>query len=127
MVGFVIVSHSRILAEGVVELARMMAPDASIAAAGGMEDGSAGTSFEKIQAAIESVYSEDGVLVLMDMGSAVMTAEMVLESMEGKKIKLADCPIVEGAIAGTVNAGIGMSLDEIIGDLEKVGSISKLQ
>ena len=75
MVGFVIVSHSGNLAKSVVELTAIMAPSARIAAAGGMDDGGFGTSFEKIQAAIESVYSDDGVLVLMDMGSAVMTTE----------------------------------------------------
>ena len=85
MVGFVIVSHSGNLAKSVVELTAIMAPSARIAAAGGMDDGGFGTSFEKIQAAIESVYSDDGVLVLMDMGSAVMTTEMVIETFEGKK------------------------------------------
>ena len=62
----------------------MMAENANIAPAGGLEDGSMGTSFERIKSAIESVYLEDGVLVLMDMGSAVMTTEMVLEDLEGK-------------------------------------------
>ena len=56
----------------------MMAPEALIRAAGGMDDGTLGTSYEKIYQAIEDVYSEDGVLVMMDMGSAVMTTEMVL-------------------------------------------------
>lgn len=79
MVGFVIVSHSENLAKSVVELTSIMAPNARIAPAGGMDDGGFGTSFEKIQAAIESVYSDDGVLVLVDLGSAVMTTEMVIE------------------------------------------------
>ena len=70
MVGFVIVSHSENLAKSVVELTSIMAPSARIAPAGGMDDGGFGTSFEKIQAAIESVYSDDGVLVLVDLGSA---------------------------------------------------------
>lgn len=126
MVGFVVVSHSARLAEGVVDLARMMAPDARIAAAGGMEDGSFGTSFEKIQSAVEKVYSEDGVIVLMDMGSAVMTAEMVIEAMEGKNIRLADCPVAEGAVTGTVDARIGMGIEEILQDLEQVGTQKKL-
>ena len=90
MVGFVIVSHSGNLAKSVVELTAIMAPSARIAAAGGMDDGGFGTSFEKIQAAIESVYSDDGVLVLMDMGSAVMTTEMVIETFEGKKVEMVD-------------------------------------
>ena len=62
MVGFVIVSHSENLAKSVVELTSIMAPNARIAPAGGMDGGGFGTSFEKIQAAIESVYSDDGVL-----------------------------------------------------------------
>ena len=68
MVGFVIVSHSKNLAESVVELTTMMAPTASIKAAGGMEDGGFGTSFEKIKDAIDEIYTEEGVLILMDMG-----------------------------------------------------------
>lgn len=95
MVGFVIVSHSETLAKGVVELTKMMADDVPIQAAGGLDDGSFGTSFEKISNAIEEVYSDDGVIVLMDMGSAVMTTEMVLELMPERKIVMADCPLVE--------------------------------
>ena len=121
-----IVSHSENLAKAVVELAAMMASDAPLAAAGGLEDGSFGTSFERIKAAIESVYSDDGVLVLMDMGSAVMTTEMVIESMPGKKIKMADCPIVEGAVMGAVNSSAGLSLEEIVERLAETREESKL-
>ena len=60
MVGIVIVSHSEKLAAGVVEIARMMAPNAPLAAAGGLEDGELGTSYARISAAVEAVYSEDG-------------------------------------------------------------------
>ena len=79
MVGIVVVSHSQKLAEGVVELASLMAPETPMKAAGGMDDGGFGTSFEKITEAVEEVYSEDGVAIFMDLGSAVMTTEMVLE------------------------------------------------
>ena len=58
MVGFVIVSHSETLAKGVVELTKMMADDVPIRTAGGLDDGSFGTSFEKISNAIEEVYSD---------------------------------------------------------------------
>ena len=126
MVGFVIVSHSEKLAEGVADLARMMAKETPIGAAGGLEDGSFGTSFEKIQDAIERVYSPDGVILLMDMGSAVMTAEMVVESMEGKKVQLADCPLVEGAVTGTVDVSMGMSLEDIMESLGQVAAQKKL-
>lgn len=83
MVGFVIVSHSETLANGVVELTKMMADGVPIRAAGGLDGGGFGTSYEKISNAIDEIYSDDGVIVLMDMGSAVMTAEMVLEAMPG--------------------------------------------
>lgn len=126
MVGLVIVSHSEKLAQGVVDLARMMAREAPMAAAGGLEDGSFGTSFEKISNAVDEVYSDEGAILLMDMGSAVMTAEMVLESMEGRKLALADCPVAEGAVTAAVDAEAGMPLEEILADLEQVGTLKKL-
>ncbi len=125
MVGIVIVSHSQKLAESVVELTAMMASDAKTAPAGGLEDGSFGTSFEKINAAIESVYSEDGVLVLMDMGSAVMTTEMVIEMMPDKKVEMVDCPLVEGAVVATISAVGGMDFEAIKTALSNVGTSKK--
>ena len=70
MVGIVVVSHSAHLAEGIVELAKLIAQDCPVAAAGGLEDGSFGTSYERIMNAIESVHGSDGVLVLMDRSEA---------------------------------------------------------
>jgi len=126
MVGLVIVSHSENLAKSVVELTSMMAADAKIAPAGGLEDGSFGTSFERIQNAIEEVYSEDGVIVLMDLGSAVMTTEMVIEMMDDRKVAMADCPLVEGAVVASVDAVGDMGFDEIMADLERVRDMRKL-
>ena len=123
MVGFVIVSHSQTLADGVVELTKMMADGVPIRAAGGLEDGGFGTSYEKIANAIEEIYSDDGVIVLMDMGSAVM---MVLEAMPERKLILADCPLVEGAVAATVSAIAGSSLEEIMDELPDVRELKKL-
>ena len=126
MVGIVIVSHSENLAKSVVELTTMMAPKAHTAPAGGLEDGSFGTSFQRIQAAIESVYSDDGVLILMDMGSAVMTTKMVMEMMPEKKVEMVDCPLVEGAVIATFDAQSGMSMEEIQEDLKDVATTPKL-
>lgn len=117
MVGIVIVSHSQKLAEGVVEISRMMA-NAPLAAAGGLEDGSLGTSYEKICAAIEEVYSADGVAVLMDMGSAVMTTEMVLEDLDRPNVKMIDCPLVEGAVLAAVESAGGKTLEELSEGIE---------
>lgn len=113
MVGIVVISHSQKAAEGTVELAKMMAPDAPIVAAGGMEDGGLGTSFDKIHNAVEAVYTKDGVALIMDMGSAVMTAEMVMEAMDDKKLVMLDCPMVEGAIIAAVEVAGGAALADL--------------
>ena len=113
MVGIVIVSHSQKLAEGIVEISKMMAETAPIIAAGGLDDGSLGTSYDKILAAVEEVYSSDGVIVLMDMGSAVMTTEMVLEDLNRPNVKMIDCPLVEGAVLAAVESAGSRSLDEL--------------
>ena len=130
MVGFVLVSHSKPLADALADYTHMMAPTARVAAAGGLDDGSFGTSADKIEEAIRSVASPEGVIVLMDMGSSVMTAKMVVGDLADDDfaypVKLADCPFVEGAVEGTVLAQAGSSLDEIMADLEKVSSARKL-
>lgn len=126
MVGTVLVSHSQTLAEAMVDYAHMMAPQAVVVAAGGLEDGTFGTSYEKIEAAIEQAQQGDGVVVLMDMGSAVMTVKMVLEDMEDDTVVMADCPFVEGAVEGTVLAQSGAALAEIVQALSNVGAVHKL-
>ena len=125
MVGIVIVSHSQKLAEGVAEVAQMMAQNVPIAAAGGMEDGELGTSYEKISAAIESVYSEDGVVVIADIGSSIMTVEIVLEDMQRDNVKLLDCPIAEGAILAAVESAGGFNLENLAARVERARGMSK--
>ena len=125
MVGIVIVSHSQKLAEGVVDLASLMAPETPMRAAGGMDDGGFGTSFEKINNAIDEIYSDDGVIILMDMGSAVMTSEMVLETMEDRKVKMVDCPVVEGAMAAAVVAAGNASMEDVIQVAEAAKTTAK--
>ena len=128
MVGIVIVSHSEKLAESVIELSALMAPETPMAAAGGMEDGGFGTSYEKITNAIDSVYSEDGVIVLMDLGSAVMTTEMVIEDMamlDKTNIKMVDCPIVEGAISASVVAAGGAPIEDVIESAKMASTMNK--
>lgn len=127
MVGIVLVSHSERLAEGVLDLARMMAKSCPIAVAGGLEDGSHGTSYERIMTAVESVHGDDGVAVLMDMGSAVMTTEMVLEGLGYDDVRMVDCPIAEGAVAATVESEGGASLEEVIRAAEAAREVRKLE
>ncbi len=115
MVGIIVVSHSQKVAEGAKELALQMAADAKIAAAGGLQDGSIGTDMEKITNAINEVMSDDGVIMLVDMGSAIMTSEMAIEMSDNpEKIKIVDTPVVEGTIFGAVEASIGSSMEQIM-------------
>ena len=116
MVGLVIVSHSPALATGVVELAREMGgSEVAIEAAGGLEDGAIGTDAELVRAAVERVRSPDGVLVLMDLGSALMSAEMAAEMAEpdGGPVLLSAAPLIEGAVAAAARARGGASLEEV--------------
>ena len=85
VVGLVVVSHSEALAEGVVALAREMGgEELKLEAAGGMDEpGAMGTDAERVRAAIERAMSDDGVLVLMDLGSALMSAEFAVEMLDG--------------------------------------------
>ena len=119
MFSIVVISHSKKLAEGVAEVAKMMARDVMIVAAGGTEDGSLGTSYEKIAAAIDKSYTDDGVALFMDMGSAVMTAEMVLESMSDRRLKLIDAPLVEGVVLAAVEAASGTALEDLAGKMQQ--------
>src|SRR5437588_11051523 len=112
-VGLVIVSHSAQLANGVAELAGQMTQGATpIAVAGGGVDNILGTSAEKIQAAIQAVDGPDGVLVLLDLGSAILSAEMALELLNSEHVMLSFAPLVEGAIAAAIEASLGHTLVE---------------
>ncbi len=113
-VGLVIVSHSAQLAAGVVELAAQMAPTVVLVAAGGMDDGGIGTSLEKVMSGLEQADTGDGVVVLTDLGSAVMTAESALEFLGSpESLRMAHAPLVEGAVAAAVAAQSGGTLDAV--------------
>lgn len=115
--GIVIVSHSAQLAEGVKELAEGMAAGAvKIEAAGGGPERSLGTNAETIEAAINGVYGDDGVLVLVDLGSAVMSTEVAIESLSPDRqgrVLISNAPLVEGAVVAAVESSIGNSLEAV--------------
>ena len=115
MVNLVLVSHSARLAEGVAELAAEMGGgEVLIEPAGGIDDGAIGTDAERVRAAVERVRSDDGVLVLMDLGSALMSAEIALEMLEaGGPVMLTAAPLVEGAVAAAARARGGAELAEV--------------
>jgi multiphosphoryl transfer protein len=116
VVGLVVVSHSEALAEGVVALAREMGgEELVIEAAGGMDEpGALGTDAERVRAAIERAMSDDGVLVLMDLGSALMSTEFAIEMLgDGRPVVMSEAPLVEGTVAAAVAARGGASLEEV--------------
>lgn len=113
MIGIVVVSHSPALADAAVALALEMAGGAPprIAVAAGAGDGVTGTDAIAVAAAIDEVASPDGVLVFMDLGSAVLSASMALEFRSTDvPVRLSGAPFVEGIVAGVVLAAAGASL-----------------
>ncbi|MGA7087921.1 MAG: phosphoenolpyruvate--protein phosphotransferase [Candidatus Dormiibacterota bacterium] len=132
-VGLVLVSHSRVLAEGVAELAQAMAGDeVLVVAAGGMEppETALGTDATRVARAIEAAWSERGVLVLMDLGSALLSAEMALEFLPEERrgrVRLTSAPLVEGAAAAAVAARIGAGLEQVQAEAEGALAAKSLQ
>lgn len=114
MVSIVLVSHSYKLVEGLLHELRMFSKDCPIAIAGGDDNNDYGTSFNKIKKAIEDVYSDDGVCIICDVGSSIMTSEMVLEELQNDKIKILDTSFLEGSIVAVTSSQQGMSLEQII-------------
>ena len=128
MVGIVLVSHSARLAEGVRELVEQAAQGAvPLAVAGGIDDpdNPIGTDAMKVLEAIQSVYSDDGVVVLMDLGSALLSAEMAVEFLpeeQQPRIHLCAAPFVEGAYAAVVQASTGAPAQSVVA--EAIGALA---
>ncbi|HCT9708839.1 dihydroxyacetone kinase phosphoryl donor subunit DhaM [Citrobacter cronae] len=123
MVNLVIVSHSAQLGEGVGALARqmLMGDGCKLAIAAGIDDpeNPIGTDPIKVMEAIESVADTDHVLVMMDIGSALLSAETALELLApdiAAKVRLCAAPLVEGTLAATVSAAAGADIDQVIRD-----------
>ncbi len=132
MIGLVIVSHSARLAQGVHELAAQMAGEqVCISLAGGLSDDceTLGTDAQKVLTAIEEAWCEDGVLLLMDVGSAVMSAEIALEMLPEARRRnclLSNAPLVEGAIVAALHASMGEPLQVVNAQAEAALSAPKL-
>ena len=128
-VGLVIVSHSKRLAEGVAELASEMAHGAvKILAAGGKDDGALGTSYERIRQALDAADTPEGTLILVDLGSAALTAAMALEDLPPERrarVQMSAAALVEGAVIGAVQASVGSSLEEVAAAAAEAMSMDK--
>lgn len=126
MVGIVLVSHSVDLANGLRQLLIQVHPEVPIAVAAGTDEGEIGTSYLKIQDAVESVYTDQGVIIFFDLGSSFMNTEIALEQMPDKqRIRIADAPMVEGAYVAVVESGCGRSLEEVLEAAQAVKDFPK--
>ncbi len=131
MIGIVIVSHSHKIAEGVSELADQMTQQrVRVIPAGGVDDETIGTNAERIHDAILRADTGDGVLVLLDLGSAVMSAQLAVEMLPPDaqaRVQLSEAPLVEGAIIAAVEASLGHDLDKVRAAADAACSMQKLR
>ena len=131
MITILVVSHSKALAEGAVELAKEMADnELVIKAVGGLADGSIGTDAVRIMEALYSVYTEEGVLVFVDLGSSVLSTQMAIDLLGDKKMKehihLVNAPLVEGTIVAALQGSMGEPVESIIKEAKTAWKLNKL-
>ncbi|WP_436924876.1 PTS mannose transporter subunit IID [Halosimplex amylolyticum] len=126
MVGLAVVSHSKRAAEGIAEIAAEMGGDTRIEAVGGDGQGGIGTVSDDIEAALAAADDGDGVVVLVDLGSAVMNAEVAIETADAEAV-IADAPVLEGAVNAAVAAtSPTATLDTVREQAEDARDIDKL-
>jgi phosphoenolpyruvate---glycerone phosphotransferase subunit DhaM len=127
-VGIVLVSHSAELAAGAAHLAAQVSGGTvTIIAAGGTDDGELGTSAAKVERGLRLAESGAGVVVLPDLGSAVLTVRAVLEDEDpATNVVMADAPFVEGAVAATVTAAAGGDIKAVAAAAEEARNARKL-
>lgn len=116
-VGLVFVSHSRKIAEGLVELARQMAPSVALIAAGGTDDDGIGTSYDRVAQGIAGAGGGAGVVVIGDLGSAILTAETAVDLLDEQPaggIRVLDAPLIEGGVAAAVAAESGGDIEAVV-------------
>lgn len=129
MIGIVLVSHSAALADGLSDLVgQVSGEDVRVRPAGGSGDGGLGTDPDRIAAAIRDADSGSGVVVLVDIGSAVLSVKAILAGgdVDGIDVRLADAPLVEGAVAASVLAATGADLADVVAAAEEARDVAKL-
>ena len=130
MIGFILVSHSDKLAEGIKEIAEQInGSEVNIKAVGGVGDGRIGTNPIRIYEALEEMENLDNILIFGDLGSSIMSAQMAIEMSSDevrKRAILVDAPLVEGSVAAVVQSSITENLDEIISAAMEAKTISKI-
>jgi PTS hybrid protein len=128
LVGIVVVSHSPKVAEGTVELAMQMAgPDVALVAVGGAAGGSLGTDADRISKGITDAEKGAGVVVLGDLGSAILATEAAIEALgpAAERVRVSTGPLVEGTVIAAVQASIGQGLDEVLAAADGARDLDK--
>lgn len=132
MVGIVVVSHSKKLAEEVIELAKEMKKnDFPLINGSGTSGDFLGSDPMIIKNAIENAYTDKGVIIYVDLGSSILNTEMAIDfidedSFDKSKIKIADAPIVEGLISAVAINDENATLDEILEEMQEFKNYSKI-
>lgn len=134
-VGIVIVSHSAPLAEDVVALVAALAnlspEDVRLIPAGGLDPATIGTDASRIAGAIERADSGDGVVVVADLGSAVLSAQTAIDELLAPELaartRISGGPLVEGTFVAAVQASVGDSLDAVLSAAESAAEMNKLE
>lgn len=130
MIAIVVVSHSYKVAKGAKELADQMSQGrVKVLDAGGIDENNIGTNVERIHQALIEAMNPDGVLVLLDLGSAVMSAQMAVEMLpeeDQTRVLLSEAPLVEGAIIASVEASLGHDLKKVNSAAEAATTMRKL-
>jgi phosphoenolpyruvate---glycerone phosphotransferase subunit DhaM len=134
-VGIVVVSHSGEVADATVRLVARLAnlpPDGPrLIAAGGLSDGSIGTDATRVADALVAADAGAGVVVLADLGSAVLSAttavEELIEPALASRVRISGGPIVEGTFVAAVQASTGDGLDGVLAAADDAASMNKLE
>ena len=126
-VGIVLVSHSPKLAEGLAELlAQIGSDEVPVAIAAGNPVGGLGTDPARVTEAIAQADAGEGIVIIPDLGSSVLTVRALLDNAVGDNRVLVDAPFVEGAVAAVVTAASGASLDEVAEAARQARDVPKL-
>jgi len=132
LVGLVLISHSAMLVDGLRDMVAQVAGDAvAVEVAGGTDDGRLGTSAPQIATALRSALagSSDGVVVLLDLGSAALSLEIALDELDPtdrERVRISEAPLVEGAVLAAVQASVGASLAEVEAAAATAATMAKI-
>jgi PTS hybrid protein len=127
MVGLVLVSHSADLAHGLADLvSQLTGSEVPVVAVGGDPEGGLGTDPDRIALGLAEADAGDGVVVLADIGSAVLAVRTIIAEQPSERVRLVDAPLVEGAVAAGAASMVGSDLESVVAAAEEARGAKKL-